>query len=353
MRTKNSLNINENTLSHDQLLSLDILEQRAAIRANIYTGHTAGLGAAKLQANLAIIPEEFALHFMRFCQRNPKPYPVSGVSETGNPMMITLGEDIDIRSDMPCYNIYRDGLLAEQRQNLSQLWQEDYVSFALGCSFTFEHAAMHAGIRMWHIENNTTVPMFQTNIYCVPAGRFSGKMVVSMRAIPTHQVDQVIAISDRYPLAHGAPIHIGTPAEIGIPDINQPQWGDPAPVDDGHIPVFWACGVTPQNAMRNAHIPVVITHKPGCMLITDIDEYAKTPSSKIRERIMKKTLTIMAAALALSGTFVAADSPVVLKAVGTWSSLTNFKKHEGPFFNQRLAEASGGQIAGDKNPSPA
>ena len=254
---------------------------------------------------------------------------------------------------MPCYNIYRDGLLAEQRQNLSQLWQEDYVSFALGCSFTFEHAAMHAGIRMWHIENNTTVPMFQTNIDCVPAGRFSGKMVVSMRAIPTHQVDQVIAISDRYPLAHGAPIHIGTPAEIGIPDINQPQWGDPAPVDDGHIPVFWACGVTPQNAMRNAHIPVVITHKPGCMLITDIDEYAKTPSSKIRERIMKKTLTIMAAALALSGTFVAADSPVVLKAVGTWSSLTNFKKHEGPFFNQRLAEASGGQIAGDKNPSPA
>ncbi|WP_425093435.1 putative hydro-lyase [Tropicimonas sp. S265A] len=248
---------------------------RAAIRSGAYASHTAGLGPGFLQANLAILPERFALDFMRYCQRNPKPCPVSGVSDTGNPMMFTLGAEIDIRTDVPAYNVYRHGRLAQSCADITDIWQEDFVAFALGCSFTFERALMNAGISLWHIENDTTVPMYRSGLETVPAGPFRGKMVVSMRAIPEDQVALAVEISDAFPTAHGAPVHWGDPAEIGIADVARPEWGDPAPVPDGHVPVFWACGVTPQVAIEQANLPICITHKPGHMLITDVPEDAK------------------------------------------------------------------------------
>ena len=250
---------------------------RAQIRSGEYCGHTAGIGGKTLQANLAILPASYALDFMRFCQRNPKPCPLVGVSDTGNPILHTLGADIDIRTDVPAYYVYRDGVLAETIHDLQQIWQDDFVVFALGCSFTFEHAVQQAGIDLWHIQNNTTVPMFATNIATTPAGPFQGPMVVSMRAVPDDQVAQVAEISRQFPMAHGGPVHWGDPAQIGIANINAPDWGDPAPVPQGTTPMFWACGVTPQAAIMHAKPPICITHKPGHMLITDVADDAETP----------------------------------------------------------------------------
>jgi uncharacterized protein YcsI (UPF0317 family) len=262
---------------YDMLRGTSLEGVRAAIRSGRYAAHTAGLGPGFLQANLAILPEVYALDFMRFCQRNPKPCPLVGVSDTGNPMMFTLGPDIDIRTDVPAYNIYRNGRLDDCVTDISDVWTSDLVAFALGCSFTFERAAQEAGIRLWHIDNNKTVPMFRSNIDTTPAGPFCGKMVVSMRAVPEQQIDLVNDISRRYPLAHGAPVHCGDPAEIGIGDLNVPDWGNAAPVEPGQVPVFWACGVTPQVAIEQAQVPICVTHKPGHMLITDIPEESEVP----------------------------------------------------------------------------
>ena len=264
--------------TYQDLKTSNAAEVRAAIRAGHYRGHTAGLGSGFLQANLAIMPERYALDFMRYCQRNPKPCPLTGVSDTGDPIMATLGQDIDIRTDVPGYNVYRDGQLAETVADIRELWQDDFVAFALGCSFTFEHALQRAGLALWHVENNTTVPMFRTAIDTVSSGPFHGKMVVSMRALRDDQVGQAIEISRRFPLAHGAPVHWGDPAEIGIHDLNSPDWGDAAPVGDGETPVFWACGVTPQAAIEMAALPLCITHKPGQMLITDVSDSAEVPN---------------------------------------------------------------------------
>ena len=262
---------------YENLKGEDAGSLRQAIRAGRYQSHTAGLGEGLLQANLAIMPEAHALDFMRFCQRNPKPCPLTGVSDTGNPHLYTLGHDLDIRTDVPAYNVYRDGSLSESVTDISSLWQDDFVVFALGCSFTFERALRQAGVAMWHIDHNTTVPMFRSSIDTIAAGPFAGKMAVSMRAIPAGQIDQVIAISRRYPLAHGAPVYWGDPSGIGIADIASPDWGDAAPVAADEVPVFWACGVTPQIALEAACLPVCITHKPGHMLITDVEEDAEVP----------------------------------------------------------------------------
>lgn len=261
----------------DRLRRADLRSLRADIRAGRYAGHTAGLGVGYLQANIVILPAASALDFMRFCQRNPKPCPLVGVSDTGDPMMHTLGRDIDIRSDVPAYNIYRHGQLDGTADDIRDLWTKDMVAFALGCSFTFEHALMRAGIPLWHVENDTTVPMFRTNIDCVPAGPFRSRMVVSMRSVAPARLDEVTRIARRYPLAHGAPVHHGNPVDIGITDIGRPDWGDPAPLPDDEVPVFWACGVTPQVALEAAAPPLCITHRPGHMLITDIPEDAETP----------------------------------------------------------------------------
>ncbi|MEL6640772.1 MAG: putative hydro-lyase [Pseudomonadota bacterium] len=258
------------------LQDLSTQDMRAQIRACAYAGHTAGLGGRRLQANLAILPAESALDFMRFCQRNPRPCPLVGVSDTGNPLMTTLGHDIDVRTDLPGYYIYRDGILDQDVTDITAHWRDDFVAFALGCSFTFEHALIAAGIPMWHITNDTTVPMYRSNIQTERAGPFGGDMVVSMRAIDEKDVPQVFEICRNYPMAHGAPVHAGDPSDIGIADIGAPQWGDPMPLKPGQVPVFWACGVTPQVAIMDAKLPISITHKPGHMLITDIPDDAET-----------------------------------------------------------------------------
>lgn len=264
-------------LDYQTLKHLTPPEMRRLIRAGRYEGHTAGLGDGFLQANLAILPEHVALDFMRFCQRNPKPCPLVGVSETGDPWMRTMGREIDIRTDVPAYNIYRNGALAGSATDIADLWQSDMVAFAIGCSFTFEHALAQVGINLWHIEHNTTVPMFRSTIETIPAGPFGGKMVVSMRNIPNAHLDLVIETSRKFPLAHGAPVHWGDPAAIGIADVLNPDWGQAAPAAPGQTPVFWACGVTPQVAIERAALPLCITHKPGAMLITDIPEAAENP----------------------------------------------------------------------------
>lgn len=263
--------------SYPKSRTLSVAEVRARIRAGRHVSHTAGLGEGYLQTNVVILPAAHALDFMRYCQRNPKPCPMVGVSDTGDPMMRTMGRDIDIRTDVPAYNIYRDGRLADSVTDIGDLWADDMVAFALGCSFTFERALQAAGIPVWHVEHDTTVPMFRTAIDTVPAGPFRGRMVVSLRAVAADRVEDAIAISRRFPLAHGAPVHAGDPAAIGIADIARPDWGDPAPVGPGQTPVFWACGVTPQVAIEAARLPLVITHKPGHMLITDIAEDAEVP----------------------------------------------------------------------------
>ncbi len=260
-----------------QLQTSSVTDLRSAIRSGSYQGQTAGLADGYLQANLAILSKDYALDFMRFCQRNPKPCPLVGVSDTGSSALSTLGASIDIRTDVPAYNIYRNGALSDTVTDISDLWQDDFVVFALGCSFTFEHALVRAGIKLWHFEAKKTVPMYRSNIMTRQAGPFGGETVVTMRAIPASRVEEATEISRRYPLAHGAPVFIGDPNTIGIQDLYQPEWGDaPPPVKDD-VPVFWACGVTPQNAILKAALPLCITHRPGFMLITDVDEQAEVP----------------------------------------------------------------------------
>ena len=263
------------TTAYSDLKAASAQQVRAAIRTGSYGGHTSGLAAGKLQCNLAILPERFALDFLRFCQRNPKPCPVVGVSDSGDPFLPTLGSDIDIRSDVSKYRVFKDGALTDEVDDINALWADDFVTVALGCSFTFENALARNGIPVRHMETGRNVPMYRSNIDLIPAGPFAGKMVVTMRPIPAHQVDQAREISARYPQAHGAPIGIGDPVNIGIGDLSQPDWGDAVEVKDGEVPVYWACGVTPQNVLLDAKLPLCITHSPGHMLIADVAEDAE------------------------------------------------------------------------------
>ena len=259
-----------------KLSELSSKEIRALIRAGEFTSHTSGLAAGKLQCNLAILPERYALDFLRFCLRNPKPCPIVGVGETGDPFLPTLGDDIDIRTDVPKYRVFRDGALTDEVTDISDIWQDDLVTVALGCSFTFENALMRNGIPVRHIECGRNVPMFKSNIPLVPAGPFHGHMVVTMRPIPEAQVEAAHRISARYPQAHGAPVAKGDPAGVGIRDLSQPDYGDAVDVNPGETPVYWACGVTPQNVLLEAKLPLCITHAPGHMLIADVPEDAET-----------------------------------------------------------------------------
>lgn len=263
-------------LSYIELKSVSAEQVRAAIRSGSYKGHTSGLAAGKLQCNLAILPERYALDFLRFCQRNPKPCPVVGVSDSGDPFLPTLGADIDIRTDISRYRVFKDGTLVDEVDDIQALWTDDLVTVALGCSFTFENALVRNGIPVRHMETGRNVPMFRSNIDLMPAGPFAGKMVVTMRPIPADQVEQAHDISARFPQAHGAPIGIGDPANIGISDLSKPDWGDAVEIKDGEVPVYWACGVTPQNVLLDAKLPLCITHSPGHMLIADVAEDAET-----------------------------------------------------------------------------
>jgi uncharacterized protein YcsI (UPF0317 family) len=268
--------ITADRITHAALRGRPATEVRAAIRAGAYGGQTAGLAAGRLQCNLAILPAAHALDFLRFCQRNPKPCPVVGISDTGDPMLPTLGRDIDIRTDLPRYRVFRDGEMAAEVGEIGSLWRDDLVTVALGCSFTFETALIRAGIPVRHMERSQTVPMYRTARALVPAGPFRGEMVVTMRPIPSDRLDDATRISTRFPQAHGGPIASGDPATLGIADLDAPDWGAPVEVRPGEVPVFWACGVTPQNVLRAARLPFCITHAPGHMLIADVAEDAET-----------------------------------------------------------------------------
>ncbi|MEO9823490.1 MAG: putative hydro-lyase [Paracoccaceae bacterium] len=265
------------TVFHADLLASSATEVRNAIRNGAYGGHTAGLAAGKLQCNLAILPEKYALDFLRFCQRNPKPCPIVGVSDTGNPSLPTLGHDIDIRTDVSKYRVFRNGQFVEEVTDTTDHWQDDLVTVALGCSFTFENALLREGIPVRHIESGKNVPMYRSNIELVAAGPFHGQMVVTMRPIPKDMVTRAKEISARFPHAHGAPLFEGNPHSIGIEDLSKPDWGDAVEIKEGEVPVYWACGVTPQNVLLDAGLPICITHSPGHMLIADVAEDAEVP----------------------------------------------------------------------------
>lgn len=244
-------------------------EARLACRTGQFTGPTANVAPGYLQGNLAILPERLASSFHRFCQINPKPCPIVGMSEVGDPKIPSLGLDLDIRTDLPRYRVWRDGKLVEQPADIMAHWRKDLVAFVIGCSFSFEEALMADGLDIRHIEQGCNVPMYRTNILCTPAGPFSGPMVVSMRPFTPSDAIRAIQITTRFPAVHGAPVHFGDPALIGISDIAEPDYGDAVSIRPGEVPVFWACGVTPQSVIIETRPDFAITHAPGSMLVTD------------------------------------------------------------------------------------
>ena len=246
-------------------------EMRLRFRENKDVISTSGLCDGYLQANMIILPAEYAFEFLLFCHRNPIPCPIVDVIEQGEGRPSIA--DADIRTDIPKYRIYKNGEFVDEVLDIKTYWRDDFVTFLLGCSFTFEKALNEAGISLLHQEMNKVVPMYQTNIKCRNAGRFQGSMVVSMRAIKKDLVDQVIAITEKFPQAHGGPVHIGDPSKIGISDLSMPDYGEFTPFSkEEMIPVFWACGVTPQYVGLQVKPSIMITHAPGYMLITDRKE---------------------------------------------------------------------------------
>jgi len=245
---------------------------RAACRSGVLTGPTPGLAAGFVQANLVMLPRDWAFDFLLFCQRNPQPCPLLDVTEPGDPEPTSTAPGADLRIDLPAYRVWKDGERIAEPTDVTTHWRDDLVSFLIGCSFTFEAALLRAGIPVRHIEEQRNVPMFRTNRECRPAGRFHGPLVVSMRPLTPEHAIQASRICDRYPLAHGAPIHFGDPASLGIADISKPDYGDAVSIHPGEVPVFWACGVTPQAALAVARPPFAITHKPGHMFLTNLTD---------------------------------------------------------------------------------
>ena len=243
---------------------------RKQIRQGVWHSHTSGLASDHVQGNVVILPEAQATDFLRYCQRNPKPCPLLAVSEPGQAQLPGLGADIDICTDLPRYRVWRDGAVVDVPTDISALWRDDLVTFVLGCSFSFEQALLEAGLPLRHIEQGKNVAMYRSNIQTAPAGIFHGPMVVSMRPLKAAAAIRAVQVTSRFPNVHGAPVHLGDPTLIGISSLNAPDYGDAVEVMDNEIPVFWACGVTPQAALVQARPAFCITHAPGAMLITDL-----------------------------------------------------------------------------------
>jgi uncharacterized protein YcsI (UPF0317 family) len=245
---------------------------RAAMRRGQLTGPTAGLAPGFTQANLVALPEADAFDFLRFCVRNPKPCPVLEVTDPGSPEPASLAPGADLRSDLPRYRVWRDGELVDEPTDAAGHWGEDLVGFLIGCSFTFERALLAEGLPVRHLEQGVNVPMYRTSRPCQAAGRFSGPLVVSMRPMRPEQAIRATQVTSRYASVHGAPVHVGDPGELGIADLGAPDYGEPVEVRDGEVPVFWACGVTPQAVAAASRPALMITHAPGHMFITDAVE---------------------------------------------------------------------------------
>ncbi|MET3677766.1 MULTISPECIES: putative hydro-lyase [unclassified Pseudomonas] len=251
-------------------------EAAATARARYRNGlisPTAGHAPGLTQCNMICLPREWAYDFLLFAQRNPQSCPVLDVTEPGE-YSTYLAKDADLRTDLPLYRVWRDGQLAEEVSDVRALWAQhtDLVSFLIGCSFTFETDLLNAGIDVRHISEGCNVPMYRTNRACRPAGRLQGNMVVSMRPIPADRVADAAKITARYPGVHGAPVHVGEPSLLGIEDVGRPDFGDAVTIKSGEIPVFWACGVTPQSVVMASRVPFAISHAPGHMFITDVPD---------------------------------------------------------------------------------
>ena len=249
-------------------------QARATIRAG-FDKPTAGMAPGMTQANMICLPRDWAFDFLLYAQRNPQSCPVLDVIEAGD-YRTPLAPGADLRTDIPRYRIWQQGKLADEVTDATALWQQhpDLVTFLIGCSFTFETPLREAGIEIRHITDGCNVPMYKTNRLCRPAGRLNGELVVSMRPIPADRVSDAVRISGRFPAVHGAPVHIGEPHLLGIADIQRPDFGDPVRIEPGEIPVFWACGVTPQAAVMRSGVPFAISHAPGHMFITDVPDAA-------------------------------------------------------------------------------
>jgi len=244
-------------------------EARRAIRSGAFRGQTAGVAPGYVQGNLAILPQAVAPDFLRFCHLNPKPCPLLAASSPGDFTLPALADDLDIRTDLARYRVFRRGVLIDEPTDIRGHWRDDLVAFVLGCSFSFEEALIEAGIELRHMSLGVTVPMYRTSIATTPAGPFHGPVVVSMRPMTPQNAIRAIQITTRFPAVHGAPVHLGKPELIGISDLSKPDYGDPVPLNEDELPVFWACGVTPQSVVATVKPELCITHYPGCMLVTD------------------------------------------------------------------------------------
>jgi uncharacterized protein YcsI (UPF0317 family) len=242
---------------------------RLLCRSGAFGGPTSGFARGHVQANMMIVPREAAFDLLLFCQRNPKPCPLVEVLEAGQ-FEPRCAPGADVRSDLPGYRIFEGGMLQKEVADIREYWRDDFVTFLIGCSFSFESALVEAGVPLRHMEQGVNVAMYRTHTACRPAGRFHGDMVVSMRPVKAQDVARVVEISARFPQVHGAPVHIGHPAAIGIRDLSRPDYGDAVEVMDDELPVFWACGVTPQAVVEASRIPFCISHSPGRMLVTDL-----------------------------------------------------------------------------------
>ena len=242
---------------------------RLSARSGEFDQPTAGLAYGFVQANVVILPADQAMDFLLFCQRNPKPCPILGVSSPGERHIPGLGLNLDIATDVPRYLVWHNGETTAETTDVSAYWRDDLVSFALGCSFSFEEALLEQGLELRHISQGCNVSMYRTNVPTVAAGPFHGQLVVTMRPFKPADAIRAIQVTSRFPSVHGAPVHIGDPAQIGIADLSKPDYGDPVQIKDGEIPVYWACGVTPQSVLMASRPAFCITHAPGHMLVTD------------------------------------------------------------------------------------
>lgn len=243
---------------------------RAACRRGAFAGPTSGLAPGFVQANMVILPESHADAFRRFCERNPGPCPLLEVLAPGATEPAAIAPGADVRCDLPRYRLFRDGRPVAEPTDIAGLWRDDLVTFLLGCSFIAEQALTEAGLLLPHIAETGFVPMYRTDIACRPAAPFRGPMVVSMRPFTPDDARRAAEITSHYPMAHGAPVHVGDPAAIGISDLASPQYGQAVTLRPGEQPVFWPCGVTPQEAIANARPPLAITHAPGHMFVADL-----------------------------------------------------------------------------------
>ncbi len=257
-------------MTRDQLTTPERLRQ--SCRSGDWTRQTSGQAPGFAQTNLVVLPRQDAFDFLLFCQRNPKPCPLLEVTEPGSPIPARLAPGADLRTDLPRYRVWQNGEITAEPTDIMSCWRDDLVSFLIGCSFTFESALINAGIPVRHVELQRNVPMFRTSIPCVPAGRFHGPLVVSMRPLRPADAIRAVDVTGQFPEVHGAPVHIGFPGQIGIDDLQSPDFGDAVAVADDELPVFWACGVTPQAAVMAARPEFVITHSPGCMFVTDVPD---------------------------------------------------------------------------------